>query len=60
MKAFQKTNPDLTVQETCAYFKVSTPTVYRLLDQGKLEGYTVGHSRRITHESIQRLREERS
>ena len=56
MKVLEKTNPDLTVQETCAFLRVSAPTVYRLLDQGKLEGYTVGKSRRITLESIQRLR----
>ena len=60
MRDLKRTNPDLTVQETCAYFKVSTPTVYRLLEQGKLESYTVGHSRRITQDSIQRLREARS
>jgi len=60
MKDLKQASRDFTVTETCAYFNVSTPTVYRLLDQGKLEGYTVGHSRRITAESIQRLREVRS
>ncbi len=60
MKDLKQADRDFTVTETCAFFRVSTPTIYRLLDQGKLEGYTVGSSRRITRESIQRLREARS
>jgi excisionase family DNA binding protein len=47
---------DFTVLEVCELFRVTPPTVYKMLNLGKLDGYTVGRSRRITHESIQRLR----
>ncbi len=52
------TNPnhDLSVVETCALLGVTPPTIYRLLNRGELDGYKVGRSRRITGESIARLR----
>jgi excisionase family DNA binding protein len=50
---------DYTVLETCEVFRVTPPTVYRMLNEGKLDGYTIGRSRRITHESIERLRQNR-
>ena len=51
---------DLTVQETCAFFRVTPPTIYRMLHEGKLKGYTIGRSRRVTHESVERLRQTRT
>jgi excisionase family DNA binding protein len=48
---------DLSVQETCHILGVTPPTIYKLLGKGDLKGYTIGRSRRITGESIQRLRE---
>lgn len=47
---------DLSVQETCSLLGVTPPTVYKLLGRGDLKGYLVGRSRRITAESVQRLR----
>jgi excisionase family DNA binding protein len=49
---------DFTVLETCEIFRVTAPTIYRMLNEGKLDGYTIGRSRRITHESIERLRKQ--
>ncbi len=48
---------DLSVQETCTIFNCTPPTVYKLINTGKLDSYTVGRSRRITHESIERVRQ---
>ena len=50
---------DYTVQEASALFKVTNPTIYKMINEGRLKTYLIGRSRRITHESIQRLREER-
>ena len=50
---------DFTVQEASALFKVTNPTIYKMINEGRLKTYLIGRSRRITHESIQRLREER-
>ena len=47
---------DLSVSETCAVLGVTPPTIYKLLGRGELDGYLVGRSRRITGESIDRLR----
>ena len=47
---------DLSVQETCAVLGVTPPTIYKLLAKGQLEGYLVGRARRITSESITKLR----
>lgn len=47
---------DLSVQETCNILGVTSPTIYKLLANGDLDGYKIGRSRRITAESIQRLR----
>ena len=51
---------DLTIQEACEVFRVTPPTVYKMMNTGKLDSYTIGRSRRITHESIQRLRHQRT
>jgi excisionase family DNA binding protein len=51
---------DFTVQEASALFKVTNPTIYRMLNEGRLKGYVIGRSRRITFESVQALREARS
>jgi len=56
----QEQNPvtrDLTIQEACEVFRVTPPTVYKMMNTGKLETYTVGRSRRITRESIERVRQ---
>lgn len=51
---------DYTVQEASALFKVTNPTIYKMINTGRLKTYLIGRSRRITHESIQKLREEKS
>lgn len=48
---------DFTVQEASALFKVTNPTIYRMLNEGRLKGYVIGRSRRITFESVQALRD---
>ena len=55
-----KKTQDLTVQEASALFKVTNPTIYRMLSEGRLNSYLIGRSRRITFESVQALREARS
>ncbi|MCB1751015.1 MAG: helix-turn-helix domain-containing protein [Gammaproteobacteria bacterium] len=47
---------DCSVVETCTILNVTAPTVYKLIATGELDGYKVGRARRITGESIQRLR----
>lgn len=47
---------DMSVNEACAILGVTAPTIYKLLAKGELSGYLVGRSRRITGESIARLR----
>jgi len=51
---------DFTIQEASALFKVTNPTIYRMLHEGRLKSYVIGRSRRITFESVQALREARS
>jgi excisionase family DNA binding protein len=51
--------PDLTIQETCHYMKCTPPTVYRMIARGELKSYKAGRARRVTHESLQKLREGR-
>ena len=51
---------DFTVQEASALFKVTNPTIYRMINEGRLKAYLIGRSRRITYESVQALREARS
>lgn len=47
---------DLTIAETSAALNVTNPTIYKMIARGDLDSYTVGRARRITQESIQRLR----
>ncbi|MFC1797103.1 helix-turn-helix domain-containing protein [Pseudomonadota bacterium] len=42
--------------EVCNLLRCSPPTVYRLMARGKLRSYTIGRSRRITSESLDKLR----
>lgn len=51
---------DYSVRQVCTKFDCTPPTVYKLIHAGKLDSYTIGRSRRITHESIERLRQQRS
>ena len=51
---------DFTVQEASALFKVTNPTIYRMINEGRLKAYLIGRSRRITFESVLALREARS
>ena len=51
---------DFTVQEASALFKVTNPTIYRMINEGRLKAYLIGRSRRITHESVKELRETRN
>jgi len=50
---------DYSVRQVCTTFDCTPPTVYKLINTGKLDSYTVGRSRRITHESIERVRHQR-
>lgn len=47
---------DLSINEVCAILNVSPPTIYKLMNRGELESYLVGRARRITRESIERVR----
>lgn len=51
-----QTNSDYTIQEAAAKFKVTPPTIYLMIRKGKLDSYTIGRSRRITSESVERVR----
>ena len=55
-----KSAQDFTVQEASTLFKVTNPTIYRMLNEGKLKSYVIGRSRRITHESVEHLRQTRT
>ena len=37
----------LTFKETCQYLRVSSATLYRLMDVGKIQGYKVGSTWRF-------------
>lgn len=50
---------DYTVQEAAAKFKVTPPTIYSMINKGKLKSYTIGRSRRITSESVENLRKDK-
>jgi len=50
------TDSDYTIQEAATKFKVTPPTVYSMIHKGHLDSYTIGRSRRITSESVERLR----
>jgi len=47
---------DKSISETSAILGCTNPTIYKLIGQGVLDSYKVGRSRRVTGESIQRLR----
>lgn len=47
---------DLTIAETSSILNCTNPTTYKLIAKGLLDSYLVGRARRVTHESIQRLR----
>jgi excisionase family DNA binding protein len=49
--------PDMTMKQVCAFFTVTPPTVYKLINQGKLKTYTIGASRRFTRKSVMAYRE---
>jgi len=49
------TNVLLTVDQVCDYLQLSRATVYRLLSSGKLFSITIGASRRIPSESLNRF-----
>ena len=47
---------DPTPKEASRRINCSVPTVYKLLREGLLRGYKVGAGTRITHESLEELR----
>lgn len=49
-------NPDRSVTETCSILNVTPPTVYRMIEKGYLDSYKLGRSRRVTGDSIDRVR----
>lgn len=51
----ENTDGLLTVEEVRAYFKCSTPTVYKYLSERRLEGIKFGRSTRITRDSVRKL-----
>ena len=52
--------PDPTVGQVCTLLNTTPPTVYKLIHTGKLDSYTIGRGRRITIESLERLRQQRA
>ncbi len=51
---------DCSIVETCSILGVTPPTVYKLINRSELDSYKVGTSRRVTAESIARLRSGKS
>lgn len=47
---------DLSVNDVAGIFGVTYPTVYKMIARGELDSYKAGRSRRITAESVDRLR----
>jgi len=47
---------DYSIVDACAILNVTPPTIYKMLNRGELKGYKAGRSRRVTRESIGRLR----
>lgn len=47
-----------TVAEACRFFKCSVPTVYAMLNDGRLEGLKLGRATRITGNSLRRCLDE--
>lgn len=47
---------DLSIAEVSSVLNVTNPTIYKMIARGELDSYKVGRSRRITQESVRRLR----
>jgi len=47
-----------SITEVCALYNVSAPTVYRWLNNGMLDSFKVGRSRRITSASLEAMEEQ--
>ena len=47
---------DYTPREACAILRITSPTLYKLMDAGKLKSYKIGRARRITWASMNQLR----
>ena len=47
---------DYTPREACAILRITSPTLYKLMDAGKLKSYKMGRARRITRASMNKLR----
>ena len=47
---------DLTITEASSVLNCTNPTTYKLIARGDLDSYKVGRARRVTRESVQRLR----
>ncbi len=56
MTQFFDPSRDYSVADTSSILSCTNPTIYALLKKGDLDSYKVGRSRKITGESIQRLR----
>ena len=48
--------PDSTIAETARQFNVTSPTIYKMIHEGRLHAYKIGRATRITRESIEQLR----
>ena len=54
------TEKDLTVEQAAEYFQVTRKTIYERMNDGSLESYCFGRSRRIKIESIEQVRNGRA
>lgn len=52
-------SPDYKVEEVARLLSASKPTIYKLINTGKLHFYKVGRGTRITRESVEALRARR-
>ena len=48
---------DYTVREFCAALRIAPSTAYRLMKDGAVDWYAIGHSRRVKAESVDALRQ---
>lgn len=47
---------DYSITDTAHVLGVTAPTIYKLIGRGELDSYKAGNARRITGQSIDRLR----
>lgn len=50
------TQQDYTVDSLAIFLSVSRPTIYKMINDGRLHAYKVGRATRVTVESVEHLR----